>query len=235
MKNGAEIGDLIARRRKEKGLTQETLIEMIGDDKLSISTLRRIESGQGSMNLFRLETICQALGCKLQDVITEDRNREALKRIYNEPGDDEEIEAMLVELQLCYPEEPDYFVFQDMPINSLMKLLIYLPLLDLEDLMLWIYNNYGDFYGNEYYVLNKMKMLYERIPEGEAKEHADLMAARCTAEYFMSHHTLRENEVDKVLFDKSFWPTLFKRSDRYREETLKTRRAFKAGKILKEI
>lgn len=235
MKNSKEIGSLIAKRRKEKGLTQEALIEIIGDDQLSISTLRRIESGQGNMNLFRLATICQALDCKIQDVIYEDENREALEKIYNEPGDDEEIDAMLAELQLCYPEEPDYFVFQDMPINSLMKLLIYLPLLDLEDLMLWIYNNYGDFFGNEYYVLNKMKMLYERIPEGKAKEHADLMAARCTAEYFMSHNTNKENEIDKVLFDASFWQDLFKKSDRYREETMKIKRTFEVAKTLKKI
>ena len=74
-----------------------------------------------------------------------------------------------------------------------------------------------------------------RIPEGEAKEHADLMAARCTAEYFMSHKTNKENEIDKVLFDASFWPDLFKKSDRYRDETMKTKRTFEVAKTLKEI
>lgn len=231
MKNSVEIGACIAERRKELGLTQEALIEIIGDDKLSISTLRRIESGHGSMNVIRLATICRALGCKLQEVITEDEKREALRKVYNEPGDEEEIDARLVELQLCYPEEPEYFVYQNMPINSLMKLLIYLPLLDLGDLMQWIYNCYGDFFGNEFYVLNKMKMLYEKIPEGEAKAHADLMAARCTAEYFMSYHTSTKTEIDKILFDKDFWPTLFRRSDSYREEALKKGRIYAATVI----
>ena len=233
MKSSTEIGAYIANRRKEKGLAQEALIEIIGDDKLSISTLRRIESGQGSMNVIRLATICQALGCKIQDVISEDENREALKKVYTEPGEEEEIDARLVELQLCYPEEPDYFVYQNMTINSLMKLLIYLPLLDLEDLILWIYNNYGDFFGNEHYVLQKLMMLYNRIPAGEAKEHADLMAARCTAEYFMSYYTSRDNDIDRLLVDESYWPTLFKRSDRYREEALCMKQALEAARLLK--
>ena len=234
MINSKEIGSLIAKRRKEKGLTQEALIEIIGDDKLSISTLRRLESGQGSMNLFRLAIICRALGCKIQDIIAENEKREALRRIYNEPGDEEEIDAKLVELQLCYPEEPEYCLYQNMPINNLMKLLVYLPLLDLEDLMQWIYNNYGDFFGNEHYVLNKLRMLYERIPPSDAKAHADLMAARCTADYFMSYHTSMETEIDKELMDQNFWPILFKRSDCYREETLWKKRTFEVGRFLKE-
>ena len=235
MKNSAEIGAFIADRRREMGLTQEALIEKIGDDKLSISTLRRIESGQGSMNVIRLATICQALGCKLQEAIIEDEKREALRKAYNEPGEEEEIDARLVELQLCYPEEPEYFVYQNMPINSLMKLLIYLPLLDLENLMQWIYNNYGDFFGNEHYVLNYLKRQYERIPAGDAKDHADLMAARCTAEYFMSYHTSEETEIDRLLIDQNQWPDLFRKSDCYRKETICMKRSLEAARMLKDF
>ena len=75
MFNTIQFGNRIAQIRREKNMTQEDLVELVGEDYISVSTLKRIESGRGHIDMLRIIRICKALGCELQDLTGEGFNR----------------------------------------------------------------------------------------------------------------------------------------------------------------
>ena len=62
------LGPLLLSARKSNGMKQETLAKMIG---VNDATLRRIESGQGSMRPRYVRAICAALGLDYGELVTE--------------------------------------------------------------------------------------------------------------------------------------------------------------------
>ncbi|TGG95934.1 XRE family transcriptional regulator [Natronospirillum operosum] len=73
-----ELGQAIARRRKEKGLTQAQVAEFMGIEKETVS---RIENGAISPTLQRLKQFAEILDCSLSDLFrTEDDRSVALSQ-----------------------------------------------------------------------------------------------------------------------------------------------------------
>jgi transcriptional regulator with XRE-family HTH domain len=62
------LGPLLWKARKSVGMKQEILAEKIG---VNDATLRRIESGQGSMRPRYVRAICKALGLDYEETVTE--------------------------------------------------------------------------------------------------------------------------------------------------------------------
>jgi transcriptional regulator with XRE-family HTH domain len=62
------LGRLLLTARKSNGMKQETLAKKIG---VNDATLRRIESGQGSMRPRYVRAICTALGLDYSELVTE--------------------------------------------------------------------------------------------------------------------------------------------------------------------
>lgn len=62
------LGPLLLGARKANGMKQEVLAEKIG---VNDATLRRIETGQGSMRPRYVRAICEALGLDYGEVVTE--------------------------------------------------------------------------------------------------------------------------------------------------------------------
>lgn len=62
------LGPLLLAARKAYGMKQETLAKKIG---VNDATLRRIESGQGSMRPRYVRAICAALGLDYGELVTE--------------------------------------------------------------------------------------------------------------------------------------------------------------------
>lgn len=66
-----DLGVNTAKLRNEKGYTQEQLVEKIGDEKISVSTISRLERGlSGSVK--KLNLICEALECEIGDLLSSD-------------------------------------------------------------------------------------------------------------------------------------------------------------------
>lgn len=72
--NQEEIGKWIRERRKELGVTQQTLADLAG---VGINTLLAIERGEGNPRLLTLMSILDALGLQL-DVRLKTMNYEAM-------------------------------------------------------------------------------------------------------------------------------------------------------------
>jgi transcriptional regulator with XRE-family HTH domain len=62
------LGPLLLKARKATGMKQEVLAKKIG---LNDATLRRIETGQGSMRPRYVRAICEALGVDYEEIVTE--------------------------------------------------------------------------------------------------------------------------------------------------------------------
>lgn len=60
-----DVGSSIRRARKDAGITQETLAELIGT---SVRTVRAIESGAGNPSLQAVAAAANALGLHLRAV-----------------------------------------------------------------------------------------------------------------------------------------------------------------------
>ena len=183
------LGNRLARKRREAGLTQEALIEKVGEGSVSLSTLKRLESGRGHIDLFRAIKICRVLGCSLQDLIGDDTLESALEKYPDGPGEavKEDVEDLLMEQQLFYPESMTWELYERKPIKTLLQLLIYLPLFDEKDLWDIVLRIEGYAFGFEGYVLNALRYLYSKIPDSEAKRYADYQASLCTYQFFMGN------------------------------------------------
>lgn len=208
MNNMYDIGARIAELRREKGLTQEGLIEKIGDEFMSLSTLKRIESGNGHLDFRRLEEICEALGCRVQDMLYDEDIRTAMRNYIiecdGEFGEEDEgnIDFYINILNLCYPKVPDNFLFDRFTVTNLMQFIIYLPLMNVADLTDSLWRIYGDAFRHEYYVLEKIEYLIKNIPDCNAKRYADILARRCNAKNYIDFYTSEITEEDEAVSEE---------------------------------
>ncbi len=202
MINTIALGERIRIIRKRKNLTQEELVDIIGDDKMSLSTIKRLESGKGSFDLIKLSRICEALECDLNDLLMDEDVVDGLKNLF--PPEEWDNIPYVAEIQrLFYPKPPVFPSLGKRPILSVLQLMIYLPLMDERLLYDCLYRIEGNAFDNENYVLDKLSLLYRRIPDSRAKRYADLMAKKCTYDYFMRFTTSEITEEEAELLNES--------------------------------
>lgn len=67
-----ELGKKISELRKEKGLTQEELVEVCN---INVRTIQRIEAGEVTPRSYTLKTILKALDYDLVEIQTEEKNK----------------------------------------------------------------------------------------------------------------------------------------------------------------
>lgn len=197
------VGHRIARKRREKGLTQEELIERVGDEGISLSTLKRIESGKNRFDMARIQTLCLAMDCALQDVISEDEDYLDIEQ-HGEMLDEDDVENykdMQYRQRLFYPKPIESIYYENRKIKTLMQFIIYFPLMD--DYQTWeaFRRIEGDIFGNESYVLDKLQNLFDDIPDSKAKHYADYAAGKCTYDYFTEYCNSSITEADKLWYD----------------------------------
>ena len=63
------VGIQIRKFRNLRGLTMEQLVEAIGDQNISVSTLQRLEKGQTRLNTELLKAVAGVLDLELYDLI----------------------------------------------------------------------------------------------------------------------------------------------------------------------
>lgn len=79
--NQTRIGSYIARKRREKNLTQEQLAERLG---LSNKTVSKWENGKCMPDYSVIETLCQALSITLSELMDGEDAAEDSVRIYDD-------------------------------------------------------------------------------------------------------------------------------------------------------
>ena len=201
MFNTIQFGNRIAQIRREKNMTQEDLVELVGEDYISVSTLKRIESGRGHIDMLRIIRICKALGCELQGLTGETTLRGILEKAYDEPGEEGEIQDRLCRQHLFYPLSTDSVLYKAMPITTLMQFLIYLPLMEDAEVLDALRRIEGDIFDREFYVINNLWNLYKHIPDSKAKRYADYQAAKCTYDYCVDFYSNSITEADELWRD----------------------------------
>src|SRR5690554_3023267 len=67
-----ELGKKISELRKEKGLTQEELVDLCN---INVRTIQRIEAGEVTPRSYTLKTILKALDCDLEEIHLEEKNK----------------------------------------------------------------------------------------------------------------------------------------------------------------
>lgn len=201
MFNTIQFGNRIAQIRREKNMTQDDLVELVGEDYISVSTLKRIESGRGHIDMLRIIRICKALGCELQGLTGETTLRGILEKAYDEPGEEGEIQDRLCRQHLFYPVSTDSVLYKTMPITTLMQFLIYLPLMEDAEVLDALRRIEGDIFDREFYVINNLWNLYKHIPDSKAKRYADYQAAKCTYDYCVDFYSNSITEADELWRD----------------------------------
>lgn len=176
-----KIGIAIAMLRRKRNLTQENLVEMIGETHISLATLKRIEGGKIKGYKY-LKMIADALKVSVNDIIPDD----LLSYFENDYLDNDTIEHHIwikntFYLQKCEGWQKIY------PITTLMEFLIYFPLMDKMYLTEALRRIDGDIFGNENYVLYHLKRIYDDIPNSPAKHYADYEAHKMNQAYFRDY------------------------------------------------
>lgn len=157
-----DIGKRINRLRKEKKLTRDELAIRAN---ISMNYLGMVERGdRPHLSIKIIDDLATALGVTLSDLLKsiEDANEPDMAN--------EEIANAAYKkeiLNTCYPVEHSMY-----PISSLMKFLLYLPLVNPEDLIDALDRISGTFVDQESYVLQKINDCIERIPPSPALSFA---------------------------------------------------------------
>ena len=198
MINIANIGTQIADRRRKIGLTQEELIERVGDHVISLSTLKRIENGKGHIDFLHIQALCSALGWNLQDLLAENAEQQASNDYSANAEDEEELQERIYRQRLFYPRPTESPYYERYPIKTLMQFIIYLPLMDELQVSDVLRRIEGDIFGRESYVLDRLRFLFSEIPESKAKHYADYAAGKCTYDYFIEYWNSDITEADKI-------------------------------------
>ena len=64
------LGDAVVRKREELHLTQEGLVSLIGEDKISLSTVKRIER-RITVSLSKAYIVASALGIDISEYMSD--------------------------------------------------------------------------------------------------------------------------------------------------------------------
>lgn len=202
---------IIKRAREERGLSQEALIQEIGEYNISVRTLRRIENGNRNVKSELVNVLLKHfdldLAYKLRDEYEEKIAQEYLA---DESGCSikECLEEISVEIMkyrnLFHGETNSYHKF---PISSLPEFLIYLPLIDANLLFDSLYRIEGEIHGRFCYVLEQLEVLYKRIPDSDMKRIADELVKgifdggyTLTREDRMAYKQLLEDKMHIYMF-----------------------------------
>lgn len=176
------ISEIIKRARKEKGLSQKALVNEIGEHKVSLRTLRRIESGCENVKDEFIQEILDYFCIELRYVIRDEYEDKIIRNIiygYDDMSIKDcihEANGRIEEYRTLFHGEPHSMA--RFHITSLAEFLIYYPLFDSEMFKDVIQRIGGTINGRFYYVLDLMENLYRGISDKEMRSIADNLVER---------------------------------------------------------
>ena len=117
--------------------------------------------------------------------------------------------------RLFYPEPYNDPYYNQRIIKTLLQFIVYLPLMDEEQLLEALRRIEGNTFNRESYVLDKISDVYQHIPDSDAKKYADYQAAKCTFDYFKEYYSGGLKEADKIWFDPQKSKEMLEYHDEY--------------------
>ena len=200
-----EIGQNVRRIRELRGITREKLAELVGDENVSVSTLKRLECGTTKINMELLQKVSTALNVDARDFLDVSGPRAFAKELLKERDEEPEMEEYFLDLQKLFYPDLQYTGILDwrrFPITNLAQFIIYLPLMNMRTLSDVLWRVSGMPFGNEHYLLHELEVLYSEIPEGNAKAFADYMASKMNYEAYIQYNTYGDEKKDLELARK---------------------------------
>lgn len=156
------IGKRINSLRKEKKITRDELALRANISKNYLGMIERGERPQLSIKV--IDDLATAFGVSLSDLFKSIEDADAPDMTNEEVANAAYKKEIL---DTCYPV--DHSMYQ---VSSLMKFLLYLPLINSDDLMDALDRISGSFVDQESYVLQKINECIERIPSSPALSFA---------------------------------------------------------------
>lgn len=210
-----KVGARLRAARTGQDLSIQKLVDKIYEncgEMIDEKTIRRIENGEAVPNYNTLKKVIDGLAIDVEDLDDELKVLMPLMAVENnEETKEENLEIAKLKSDLysvLFPKNRDKFRIDNdntedsykswfkYPIMTLFEFLIYLPLMNIRSVYdvlgrIWLgYNDTHDYV----YVLEKLKYLYDSIPESEAKN-----AAR--------------NEIKKIQYETILNSTIHKAED----------------------
>ncbi len=187
-------GLIVKKARKEKNLSQRGFIKSLGNEAISLRTLRRIENGD-TVKIQTIKPLLDFFEIQLRYTLS-DENEDDIMRRGLALADNNSIKECI---KLIDKEINEYRIFfcgdvytnDRYHISSLADLLIYLPLIDTQLLFEALDRIGGDFFNRLDYALYQLDKLYLAIPDTEEKKISDELVKH-------KNRAILELEVDRI-------------------------------------
>ena len=158
-----KIAQDLRQRRKDCGWTIEKMIEIIGDDRISLKTYIRIEQGDPSVSKEKLGMVIHALGMNPFDYFTGED-------IFYASLDDSALEKRLDAQKIMFPA--DSMRVSKYSIRNIPELMLNLPMMEHVKLISLLQEIRCGFVGNEEIVCDRLQEIYDMIPDSPEKRWA---------------------------------------------------------------
>lgn len=191
----------LRQRRKECGWTIEKMIEIIGDDRISLKTYIRIEQGDPSVSKEKLGMVVHALGMDPFDYFTGED-------IFYACLDDSVLEKRLAAQKIMFPA--DSMRESNYSIRNIPAFLVHLPLMDYTQIIDLLIDIQCSFVGNEEAVCDCLQKIIDTIPDSPAKKWTDLLCDHMSNEnqnlLASTHSKVRKQQLQNFLStEESFY------------------------------
>ena len=162
------VGEKLKLIRETNRMTQDQLSDKSG---ISQSQISIVESGNSNVGLNTLNILADALGVKLSDLINE-YEVDLADYVHDKIEDKKEIfDEEMKNLNVYTSFYPSVKI--KAKISTLLEFLVYLPLIEPRRLFDVLSRLYGDFNGQEEYIVSQLEYLVNSIPDCPAKDYAD--------------------------------------------------------------
>lgn len=194
-------GTIIKKARKEMNMSQRELIRKLGADAVSPRTLRRIETGTGSVKKKTIDLVLGFFDIQLPYTLIDETEKDIMSNVLSstEPIHDclKLINKEITDYRSLFCTNSHDYEGHRFHIESLVSFLAYYPLMDKALLNDSLSRIGGDF-TNFGYVLKLLENLYSNIPNSKEKEIADKMVKQSsdmTLEECKQYQSLLENNA----------------------------------------
>lgn len=168
-----KIAQDLRQRRKDCGWTIEKMIEIIGDDRISLKTYIRIEQGDPSVSKEKLGMVIHALGMDPFDYFTGED-------IFYASLDDSALEKRLDAQKIMFPA--DSMRVSKYNIRNIPELILNLPMMEQTELIGLLQEIRCGIIGNEETVCDRLQEIYDMIPDSPEKRWASHLCHQMSIE-----------------------------------------------------
>ena len=219
MLDAKRFAEAVMQARNERAISVRALVEEIGEDNISESTVKRIEHGVTVKPQF-VVIVANALGINLAKYVDYD-----FAFCYMDSFRKKEKEQSRTNMKSRLKRVEEYLLGNSvdmMPVASLYIFLIYLPLFSPAAIAELLYRMDGDYVGREPYLAKQLR----HLREVSVKDDDALRYAYRAAEPFFKHALTGADTVQEMVSEDE--ETLIRQQQAYRNRLEKFRQQARA-------